>query len=141
MIAYALYSVFVEKASDYTGAEITFVMLVAGALVFTIAAVIEALANGTESTLITLPFTDMGFLSAILYQGIGCSVLAFFLSNIAISKIGVNRTSSFIGVSTVVSIIAGTLILHEKFSAIQAIGAVIIIAGVYVANFNPKHTA
>lgn len=28
VIAYALYSVFVEKASDYTGAEITFVMLV-----------------------------------------------------------------------------------------------------------------
>lgn len=134
VIAYALYSVFVEKASDYTGAEITFIMLTAGAVVFTIAAIIEALLNGTMSTLVALPFRDMGFLSAILYQGIGCSVLAFFLSNVAISKIGVNRTSSFIGVATVVSIIAGVLILHERFSAIQAVGAVIIITGVYIAN-------
>ena len=33
-----------------------------------------------------------------------------------------------------VSIVAGVLILHEKFSAIQAVGAAIIIAGVYIAN-------
>lgn len=136
VFAYALYSVFVEKSADYTGAEITFVMLAAGALVFSAAAIVEALATGTMSTLVTLPFKDAGFLTAVLYQGIGCSVLAFFLSNVAISKIGVNRTASFIGVATVVSIIAGVLILHESFSGIQAVGAVIIIAGVYIANTN-----
>lgn len=134
VIAYALYSVFVEKASDYTGAEITFVMLAVGAVVFSIAAIVDALAAGKMSDLVTLPFRDTGFLTAILYQGIGCSVLAFFLSNVAISKIGVNRASSFIGVATVVSIIAGVLILHEEFSVIQIVGAVIIIAGVYIAN-------
>lgn len=136
VIAYALYSVFVEKASGYTGAEITFVMLATGAVVFSIAAIVEALLAGTMSNLLTLPFRDIGFLSAVLYQGIGCSVLAFFLSNVAISKIGVNRTSSFIGVATVVSIIAGVFILHEKFSVIQTVGAAIIIAGVYIANIN-----
>ncbi len=134
VIAYALYSVFVEKAANYTGAEITFVMLAAGAVVFSIAAIIEAFVTGTMSTLVTLPFRDTGFLTAVLYQGVGCSVLAFFLSNVAISKIGVNRTSSFIGAATVVSIIAGILILHEQFSFIQMIGAVVIIAGVYIAN-------
>ncbi|MBQ6780569.1 MAG: LPXTG cell wall anchor domain-containing protein [Treponema sp.] len=30
VISYALYSVFVEKASDFTGEEITFAMLLAG---------------------------------------------------------------------------------------------------------------
>lgn len=75
---------------------------------------------------------------AILYQGIGCSVIAFFLSNIAISKIGVNRTASFIGISTVVSIVAGALILKENFSVYQLIGAIVIIMGVYVANANIK---
>lgn len=61
-------------------------------------------------------------------------MLAFFLANVAIAKIGVNRTSSFIGVATVVFILADVLLLHEPFSTGQLIGAVIIIAGVYTAN-------
>ncbi|OFI06696.1 putative DMT superfamily transporter inner membrane protein [Clostridium acetireducens DSM 10703] len=134
--SYALYSVFVEKASDYTGAEITYVMLTAGAIVFSILAIAEACVIGNVNVLMSLPARDSNFLIAILYQGIGCSVLAFFLSNVAIAKIGVNRTSSFIGVATVVSIIAGVILLGERFSIYQIIGAIIIIAGVYISNTN-----
>ena len=134
VISYALYSVSVEKASAFTEAEITYAMLISGAVLFSISAISEAVLNDNFSELIQLPFTDSNFLSAIIYQGLGCSILAFFLSNAAISKIGVNRTSSFIGVATVVSIIAGALILKESFSIYQMIGAGIIIAGVYVAN-------
>ena len=134
VISYALYCVFVEKASDYTGAEITYMMLLAGAAVFIILAIIEALMNSDLSSLIALPFKNKAFLMAILYQGIGCSVCAFFLSNVAIAKIGVNRTSSFIGVATVVSIVAGAFLLKETFSVSQIIGAVIIVIGVYTAN-------
>jgi len=134
VISYALYSVFVDKAAAYTGAEITYVMLLSGAALFILLAVAEAGFHGTLSELIWLPFQEPSFLIAILYQGIGCSVLAFFLSNLAISKIGVNRTSSFIGIATVVSILAGALLLRESFTGFQIAGAVIIIAGVYTAN-------
>lgn len=134
VISYALYSVFVERASNFTGAEVTFSMVAAGALMYVLLAIIEARTKGTLEALVTLPVRDMGFLSAILYQGIGCSVLAFFLSNVAIAKIGVNRTSSFIGVSTVVAVIAGVLFLHETLSAYQIAGGIVIIAGVYIAN-------
>lgn len=48
------------------------------------------------------------------------SVLAFFLSNNAIKKIGVTRTSSFIGISTLVSILSGIVFLGETFSPFQA---------------------
>ena len=61
---------------------------------------------------------------------LGCSVLAFFLSNTAITKIGVNRTASFIGVS----IAAGALVLGERFTAGQLAGAAAILVGVYIAN-------
>ena len=84
--------------------------------------------------IVFLPFKNSSFLITIFYQGVGCSVLSFFLYNVAIVKIGVNRTSSFVGVSTVVSIIAGVLLLAEKFSTYQVIGVIIIITGVYVAN-------
>ena len=136
VISYALYSVFVEKASDYTEVEITYVMICAGAIVFTILAIAEDCIKGNLNILLSLPLKNVNFLIAILYQGIGCSVIAFFLSNMAITKIGVNRTSSFIGVSTVVSIISGALLLQEGFSIYQIIGAVIIIIGVYISNTN-----
>lgn len=134
VVSYALYSVFVDKAAAYTGAEITYVMLLSGAALFVLLAVAEAGFHGTISELVRLPFQEPSFLIAILYQGIGCSVLAFFLSNLAISKIGVNRTSSFIGIATVVSILAGALLLKESFAGYQIAGAIVIIAGVYTAN-------
>ena len=134
VVSYALYCVFVDKAPDYAGIEITYMMLVAGAVVFVILAFIEAAIGNDVKNLITLPIRNKDFLVAVLYQSLGCSVLAFFLSNVAIARIGVNRTSSFIGVATVVSIIAGALILKEQFTVFQVVGAVLIIIGVYTAN-------
>jgi drug/metabolite transporter (DMT)-like permease len=91
-------------------------MLIAGAILCVALALVEAITNGTVIALIQLPFVETTFLTAILYQGIGCSVIAFFMSNIAIANIGVNRTSSFIGVATVVSILAGDVVLGETFT-------------------------
>ena len=134
VVAYALYSVLVDLAADYTGAEITYVMLCSGAAFYGLLALGEAAAHGALSELLTLPARSGTFLAAVLYQGIGCSVAAFFLSNAAIAKIGVNKTSSFIGVSTIVSILAGALALGEPLSVGQIVGAAVIMAGVYTAN-------
>ncbi len=134
VVSYALYSVFVEKAEGFSSMEITYVMIAAGALVFGLLAIGEARLHGTISSLALLPFSNAPFLAAVLYQGIGCSILAFFLSNVTIAKIGVNRTASFIGLSTVISILAGALLLGESFAALQIVGAAIILIGVYAAN-------
>ena len=134
VISYALYAVFVDKAAGYSAAEITYIMIVAGAIVFVVLAIGEALIGGSVIQLLTMPFREANFLSAILYQGIGCSIFAFFLSNAAIARIGVNRTASFIGVSTVVSVITGTVVLKEMFTVWQGFGAAVIIIGVYIAN-------
>ncbi|WP_125710394.1 DMT family transporter [Lacticaseibacillus porcinae] len=136
VVTYALYSVYVEKATAYTGIEMTYIMLAAGALVFVLMALGEALHQGTLPALVSLPAHNVNFTVAVLYQGVGSSVLALFLSNFAIANIGVNKTASFIGVSTVVSIIAGVLWLGEAFSGLQLLGALIIIIGVYTANGN-----
>ena len=134
---YSLYCVYVDRAKGYTGFEITYMMLAAGAAVFVTLALAEALANGDLRTLAVLPFRDTDVLAAVLFQGLG-SVLAFFLANVAIAKIGVNRTASFVGISTVVAVIAGVLVLHEKLTALLLIGAIVIIAGVYTANAGRK---
>ncbi|MCQ2553191.1 MAG: EamA family transporter, partial [Clostridia bacterium] len=74
------------------------------------------------------------FLIAILYQSVGCSILGFLMQNTAIATIGVNKSASFIGASTVASILAGVIFLKEKFTLLQVIGAIIIVGGIYIAN-------
>ena len=132
--SYALYTVSVDRAADFSGMEITYIMLAAGAVVFITLALAEGIVRGTIGELVALPFRNPQFAVVVLYQGIGCSIAAFFLSNVAIANIGVNRTASFVGISTVVSIVAGALLLGESFTVWQAAGAAIIIAGVSIAN-------
>ena len=109
-------------------------MQISGALLFTALALLEALHDGNVGTLVALPFRDRAFLTAVLYLGIGCSVFAFWLSNAAIEKLGVNRAASFIGVATLVSVLTGTLMLREPLTTVQIVGAVLIVLGVYMAN-------
>ncbi|MBR2214043.1 MAG: DMT family transporter [Eubacterium sp.] len=134
VLGYALYAVFADKAKGYTGMEITYIMVAAGMVVFVLLAVGEAFITNNFNELVTLPFKDKHFMAAVLFQGIGCSVIAFFLSINAINLIGVNRTATFIGWATVVSVFAGAIFLQEHFSIAQFIGAIIIIVGVCIAN-------
>ena len=134
VISYSLYFICVEKASVYTSAELAYAMQISGAALFTALALIEAVRDGNVGTLVFLPFRDRAFLTAVLYLGIGCSVFAFWLSNAAIEKLGVNRAASFIGVATLVSVLTGTLMLHEMLTPVQVAGAVLIVLGVYMAN-------
>lgn len=134
VISYSLYSVFSEKAIEFTSTEKTYVMIAFGAVAFTIIAIIENLRSGTLKKIFILPFTNLDFLIAVLYLSIGCSVVAFLLYNLAISYIGTNKSASFVGISTIVTVIAGIIILKEKFTILQIIGTVLVIGGVYLAN-------
>lgn len=134
VLSYSLYFIYVEKASAYTSMELAYAMQVSGAALFTVLALLEAIHDGNVGTLVRLPFRDRSFLIAVLYLGIGCSVFAFWLSNAAIEKLGVNRAASFIGVATLVSVLTGTLMLREPLTPVQIVGAVLIVLGVYMAN-------
>lgn len=146
-VSYALYVVYVVRAAEFNASEMTFLMVAVGAVVFAVCAVIETatgglLGSGTLNTnlthWLTLPFRDSGFLTAALYQGIGCSVAAYFCSVVAIAKLGANRTASFVGFSTVVSIIAAVIFLDETFTPLQALGTLVIMGGVYMANMSRR---
>lgn len=115
-----------------------YLMLLVGGLVFPILALVEAVLKHQLYELLLLPIRHQAFSIAVLYQALACSVIAFFLSNFAISKIGVNKAASFIGVSTLVSILAAVLFLGEAFSQYQTFGAFLIILGVYLSNIPIK---
>ena len=141
VISYSLYFVYVDKASAYTGAELTYAMQLAGAALFTALSLGEAALDGNVSDLLCLPFRDTPFLISVLYLGIGCSIFAIWLSNLAIEKLGVNRAASFIGVATLVSVLTGALMLRESFTVPQIVGAVLIVLGVYMANAGERDAA
>lgn len=134
VISYALYSICVEDTPEFTGIELTYAMLAVGCVTFVAAALAEGLIHGTVHELVTAPFSSPELMKAVLYEGLGCSIGAFFMNNVAIANIGVNRTSSFVGLSTVVTILSGVLFLRETFTVVQIVGAVVVVAGVYVAN-------
>ena len=123
VISYALYCVDVERASQFSSLEITYFMLASGCLTF-----------GDLKEILLLPVSNPKFTITILYQGLGCSVLGYLLSNFAIANIGVNRTASFIGISTIISILAAVVVLGEPFSQLQIFAGILVVLGVYVAN-------
>lgn len=137
VVSYSLYSVFSEKVHDFTSSEKTYVMMGAGAIVFTLLALAEHAVAGTLKGFLTL-FTNAEFAVSILYLGAGCSVIAFLLYNSAISYLGANRTVSFAGLSTIVAIISGVILLKEDFSFTQGAGTVLVLLGVYISNFQPQ---
>ncbi len=77
VLSYSLYAVLAQRASAYTDAEKTFVMLASGAVTFTLAALIQNGLEGKLTEYLSLPFTNPDFLITILYLGLGSTVVAF----------------------------------------------------------------
>ena len=139
MFSDSLFVIFSRKAAAYTSTEKTFIMSAMGALVFTLCALVEHGTAGTLREFVLLPFVNRDFLFSLLYLSVGCSVVAFVLCNYGISIIGATRSASFAALTTIVSVVAGVLFLHESFSIWQGAGTVLVLAGVYGANRMPKN--
>ena len=121
-----------DAAKRFTPFEMTYVMFVVGMAVFIPVALIQA--GGISSELITAPAQSGSFWLAVLYLGILSSGVAYGLLNFANSHLTVSESSLFSNVTTVVSVLAGVLFLKEDFSLWQALGVVIILVCVFVAN-------
>ncbi len=135
IVCYCFYGVLSMKLDPrLSSVERTCCIVVTAAVIYSSFVLIRHAFSGTLSSFLTLPFRNRDFLIAILYLGGCCSFLALFLCNFSIARIGAVRFASFIGVETVVSILAGVLILHESFSWMEAVGAVLVISGVYLTN-------
>ena len=71
---------------------------------------------------------------AVLYLGLGASVICFLIWNMAISKIGAGRTALFGNLIPVFSSIEAVLFLHEEFTWVHIVSMVIVFAGILLAN-------
>lgn len=82
---------------------------------------------------------DVRFVSAIFYLSIISSILAFLLYNFAVTHIDVTKASSCANLATIVSVLAGVIILKEPLSLLQLICSILIVIGVYGVNMKSKN--
>ena len=115
-------------SNDFSVYERSFIMLLMGAVFFTLFALTENRNN--LSNLIT-PLMSGNFIFSILYLSFGASVAGFTLYNYAVSNAPMVNVSSLCNLTTVLSVVAGVVILGEPFSPGSAIALVVILAGIW----------
>ncbi len=115
-------------SAQYTPFERTYFMLGFGAAVFTVMAVFSV--QGDFHTYVR-PFEDRSYLTAVLFLSVCCSVIAYFLSSYVLTGLPVARATVFSNLTTAVSVLAGTVFLHEAFSVVGLFCCVLILIGIY----------
>ncbi len=134
VLSASLFSVYSRKYStQFSPTEITYVMMVSGALVFNGIEVFRRMSSGTMSTYFS-PLADASTLFAIAFLAIFASVLVFITLNYVLSKVEASKISVFSNFTTFIAICAGVLIMKEPFTLNHAIGSALIIIGVWGVN-------
>ena len=128
----AYYTLSHKAAAKFTAFEVTYVMFTVGMVFFIPAALIQGAGHMAETF---LPAIRSGsFWGAVIYLGLVSSVVAYFLLNFANAHLTVSEASLFSNVTTVVSVLAGVVLLKEPFGVWQMLGVAVILVCVYAAN-------
>lgn len=117
-----------KLSTRFSALERTWMMMGVAAVVFSVLAVIQC--EG-DMQLMTAPLRNGSFITAILYLGVLSSVVAFMALNVAAGKLTVAKNMAFCNMTTVLSLFAGVIFLHEPFNAASLVASVLIILGIW----------
>ncbi|WP_408892251.1 DMT family transporter [Paenibacillus taichungensis] len=78
-------------------------------------------------------FANMANLSNFLFLGLGASALCFVTWNRAVSLLGAVKTSVYIYLVPVITVVASALILHERITWITLLGALLTLLGSFIS--------
>lgn len=81
-----------------------------------------------RTPLATLLQTDV--LLNMLFLALVCSMAAFFIWNLVIKKIGAIRSSNYLYLDPIVSILMGVIMLNERVGIVAVIGCALVLLGV-----------
>lgn len=129
----SFYSLMIRRYSEkFTPFELTYVMFTVGFVFFAILAFITY--RGNTVSMLSYALSKAEFLIAVAYLGIGSSVLAYFLANYSLAKLPVARSTIFGNLSTVVSVLAGVIIMDDRFTWVTALAFALILCGIFGVN-------
>lgn len=133
-LASAIYTVWARQVTrQYHLLELTFVMTLIGFISFHAMSVIRHVSQGTLNHYFD-PFASPSFTWSMLYLGILSSMGSLLLSNYALTKMKASNLSVFNNLATVITLIAGTIVLHERLAYYHIIGAAMVIVGLVGAS-------
>lgn len=78
-------------------------------------------------------FTNPVYLFNIIFLGLGASTLCFVSWNLAVKVLGAVKTSIYIYMVPVITVVTSTLILHEQITALSIIGTLLTLAGLFLS--------
>ena len=126
------------KGGQYRAIDLTVVVILVGFLVFNSLSLVTHFLSGNLMSYFE-PLGHLSYLISILYLGILASIVTASLSIYAIVRLGASIVSVFGNLGTVLTIVAGSVFLHEPIYAYHIIGASLIIGGILGMNmFNSK---
>ena len=73
------------------------------------------------------------YLFNILFLGLGASALCFVTWNFAVKALGAVETSVYIYMVPVITVVTSVAILHEKITALAAVGTILTLAGLLLS--------
>lgn len=139
VVSSAIYFTLSDNFQLYSATEKSFMVSLSGAIFFSLWTVAEKLINGDSVVeWLLLPVKNTGFLAGTAYLGFGCSLIAYFAVNKAISYIGVERSTSFANITTAMTVVGGVYMLKESLTHMQILGVIFVLLGVYWANKSPR---
>ena len=83
-------------------------------------------------------FANGTYLINILYLGLGASALCFVTWNLAVKKLGAVKTSVYIYMVPVITVVTSMLVLKEPVTWVSAAGTVLAVAGLFFSEYNGK---
>jgi drug/metabolite transporter (DMT)-like permease len=135
-----IFNILSRKSSmHFNAVEITYVMMCVGLAFFGSLSIAQHVVDG-RLHLFFEPLRHTQALVSILYLGLVSSVVGFFMVNYMLSKIEASRSAVFANLITIVSIIAGVVLLGDPFYWYHGIGSLLIIVGVWGTNYFRKKT-
>lgn len=131
VISAAIFNITSRHASKrYRASEITYLMMLAGAISFNMIYVIDLIMKGNILGYVTHLFHWQAFISVFILGSL-VSTAGFFLVNYTLHHMPAHISSIYTNLSTVVTLIVGMLFLNETLSIYHIIGSILIISGVY----------
>lgn len=129
MLSFALYSLLMRKRpKDISPSGFN-------ALVFGLGLVYALPMIALEMYFLPLPRFSLPLLTGLLYAGVGCSALAFWLWTVGIDRVGPVRASIIYYSLPLFAAIMARIVLDETVSFAQILGGALITAGIFAATF------
>ena len=117
-----------KAAESFTVFERTYAMMGVSSVAFTVSALFST--HG-DAQLWLAPLTSPVTMACIVALGCLGSIAANLLVNYAAGILPVVKVSTFAALCTLVTMVAGVLILHEPMSLMGVVGSVLIIIGIW----------